>query len=71
MKTILILALISLLAKPIWARVAHPFRPAGIPANDPALNPPQEPELTPAELATPPAGKIQKSTLERSINYEP
>ncbi|MEO8616436.1 MAG: hypothetical protein ABI600_14930 [Luteolibacter sp.] len=42
-----------------------------LPANDPLiqgdLNPPAEPELTPAELAIPPVGQIQKSHL-RTVN---
>lgn len=42
-----------------------------IPENDPllqdSLNTPAEPELTPAELATPPVGQIQKSHL-RTVN---
>jgi hypothetical protein len=49
-----------------WAQSPKPFRPATDGIQD-DLNPPAEPELTPAELATPPAGQIQKSHL-RSVN---
>jgi hypothetical protein len=49
------------------AQETRPYRPASVPANDPAYNAPAEPELTPAELAMPPVGQIQQSHL-RTVN---
>lgn len=51
----------------LLAQETRPYRPASVPANDPAYNAPAEPEFTPAELATPPVGQIQQSHL-RTVN---
>lgn len=58
---------ITLLNTNLMAQETRPYRPASVPANDPAYNAPAEPEFTPAELATPPVGQIQKSHL-RTVN---
>lgn len=50
----------------LTGQTTRPYRPAGLPANDPAYNPPPI-EFTEAELATPPVGQIQKSYL-REVN---
>lgn len=58
---------VTLLSISLWAQEARPYRPASVPADDPAYNAPAEPEFTPAELAVPPVGQIQKSHL-RTVN---
>jgi len=58
---------ITLLNINLSAQESRPYRPASVPANDPAYNAPAEPELTPAELAAPPVGQVKKSHL-RTVN---
>lgn len=64
--TSIILLLTGALHVPAWSESPKPFKPATDGIQD-DLHAPAEPALTPAELAAPPAGKLQKSHL-RTVN---